>query len=93
MPHFSLAIRLSVLISLTLAHAPVVMAGQCPEIAPSAAQKASTDQCSTPAGPVRMADAGEQASCRSQCIEVFSSCNTSRARDCVQEYKICSWSC
>jgi len=98
-------IRLAFVVSLGLAPVQAAAAGACDAMPAATASTASVELCAAHAkntgvdgrdaasGPVALAEAAVLNSCRSQCVEVYRRCNTSRARDCVQEYKICSWSC
>ena len=80
---------------LVLANASAIAAEQCSEMSASSDLPGYAHQCSlnTNIDDSVLADASEQKSFVSDCVQVYSMCKTSRARDCHSEYKTCSWTC
>ena len=99
MRYLEIGIRLAFLFSLSIAM-PANAAEECSDSSLSASalqcgldSTANTKDSHSLSGFTHMADSSERKSCLSDCGQVFNSCTTSRARDCGQEYKLCSWRC
>jgi len=88
---------LASIVLLALANVSAIATEQCGDISASTGLPGHTHQCSatskTNIDDSVLAVAGEHKSCVSECVEDFSICKTSRARDCRLEYKTCSWTC
>jgi len=98
MRYLRIGTRLASLVLLGLANLPAIAAEECGKIPRDLA--AYSYQCSVNSkinvndgNPLRLAESDERTSCLSNCIQVYSTCKTSRGRDCRQEYKTCSWTC
>jgi len=88
---------LASIVFLILANVSATAAEQCSDMSASSGLPGYAYQCSvtskTNIDDSVLADASEHKSCESDCAQVYSMCKTSRARDCGQEYKTCSWTC
>jgi hypothetical protein len=82
---------------LVLANVSATATEQCSDVSASSGLPGYAHQCSVTSkaniDDSVLADASEHKSCVSDCVQIYSMCKTSRARDCRQEYKTCSWKC